>query len=215
MEKLNKSLLEIIRQPTLWGVLSLCETLGLFWILKEWHEYPVLNNLTLTEIGQTDPLHAKLLYVACISLLFFLITTINTFLRSLSLPHRQTLYKKEEEKKTEDTIQEILSDSAIPVFHIKTTPESFILYQDKAIKISPRIATLLNALKKKENQSISLEELNNLFYPKYYDETEQSISRIRNLKSLTHKALLETPFDVIWATSGGLRLIQKDEKEKD
>ena len=48
-----------------------------------------------------------------------------------------------------------------------------------------------------------------IFHARFYDGTESSHSRIRNIKCTVHKTLQDTPFDVVRDASGNFRLVLK------
>lgn len=117
------------------------------------------------------------------------------------------LLKLADEERSMDAMLEALS-SALDSFSVDTS-DGYISYEGCTFKVPPRVAVFLEALARKEDHALSLEELNGLFHARFYDGTESSHSRIRNMKCTVHKSLRETPFDVARDASGNFRLVLK------
>lgn len=102
-------------------------------------------------------------------------------------------------------------DAALNDLHVDVSG-NLVSYQGRSWGVSPRVVSFLDILVRKPGHAISLEELNAVFGKEYYDGTESSRSKIRNLKSVTRKELQETPFDIVRDASGNIyRLVLRGE----
>ena len=184
----------------------MCEVLGFIFVLTEWRDYPLWYNLMFTDTFRVDALHLTLIRAFCISVSVLLAVTVVAF--RYSLARSLELLKLAGEERPVETKCEDLS-SALASFSVNTV-DGYMSYEGSTVKIPPRVAIILDALLWKERHALSLEELNGLFHARFYDGTESSHSRIRNIKCTVHKTLQDTPFDVIRDSSGGFRLVLKE-----
>ena len=191
--------------PVLWGALWLCEVLGFIFVLTEWRDYPLWHNLIFTDTFRADALHLKLIRAFCISASVLLAVT--TVVLRHSLARSLKLLKLADEEHPVVANSEALS-SALASFSVDKS-DGYMSYEGSTVKIPPRVAMFLDALIRKEEHTLSLEELNGLFHARFYDGTESSHSRIRNMKCTVHKTLQDTPFDVVRDAFGNFRLVLK------
>lgn len=205
MKRINKTDLRLIYPSVLWGALWLCEASGFVFMLSEWRGYPQWHDLMSTETFRADALHFKFLYAFCISASVLLVVTAVVFRHSLL--RSLELLKLADEERSIDAMREALS-SALASFSVNTS-DGYMSYDGCTVKVPPRVAVFLDALVLKEDHTLSLEELNGLFHARFYDGTESSHSRIRNMKCTVHKTLQDTPFDVVRDAFGNFRLVLK------
>ena len=174
-------------------------------MLAEWRDYPQWHDLMSMGTFRADALHFKFLYAFCISASVLLVVTAVVFRHSLV--RSLELLKLADEERSIDAMRKALS-SALASFSVNTS-DGYMSYEGCTVKVPPRVAVFLDALVLKEDYTLSLEELNGLFHARFYDGTESSHSRIRNIKCTVHKTLQDTPFDVVRDASGNFRLVLK------
>ena len=186
-----------------WGVLCIFFLLALFFTCSEYGEYRSLCNIGLVDDG-IDELHTTLLSVsggalvclsgiACVGLVWTL---------------RKSKVRPLKAEPMDGASAHPGLDAALQDLQIDKSGKC-VVYRQVVINVPPRVALFLDVLARKENHALSPEELNGLFYAGFYDGTESSHSRVRNIKFKVHKALRDTPFDVVRDASGNFCLVLK------
>lgn len=209
MIRLSKPVLKLMQAPALWGVLWLCEFIFFFLMLKEWHDYPLRHNLTLTEDCRVDGLHLKLLYAFCVSMIGLLVLTAVIFWRSLV--GRLEFLKLTDEEGSGASAREP-SPSVFSSLLVNMS-DGYVSYEGDVVKIPPRVAVFLDALLRKEDHALSLEKFNELFQSGLCEKLGCSKTKIRNIKYSTRLALKSMPFDVVSDTSGRICLVYTSHKD--